>query len=108
VEVVIRYSVRIFVGKNGRSPFQEWFHGLKDERTQAVIINRINRLSLGNLGDCKKIGKIFELRIDFGPGYRIYFGLEHQKIIILLSGGSKRTQKKDILRANIFWKEYGE
>ena len=108
MEIVIPYTVQIFIDKGGRRPFHYWFYNLRDEKIQAVIINRINRLSLGNLGDCKKIGKLYELRINFGPGYRIYFGMENQRIITLLLGGTKRSQNRDILKANIFWKEYGE
>ncbi len=71
---------------------------LKDRKTQLKISERLRRVSLGNLGDYKSIGEgIFELRIDYGAGYRIYFGQEGNKIILLLCGGDKSTQKKDIL-----------
>ena len=67
----------------------------------------MNRLRLGNFGDCAPVGDgVEELRIDFGPGYRVYFGREGTKVVILLCSGSKRTQRKDIATARKYWKEY--
>jgi putative addiction module killer protein len=68
---------------------------------------RLNRIRLGNFGDCKSVGSgVEELRIDFGPGYRIYYGREGSLVVILLCGGSKASQARDILRAQRYWKEY--
>lgn len=88
-------------------PFEEWIQGLKDNRSSARILQRINRLRLGNFGDCRSIGgNVYELRIHFGPGFRVYFGLADEQIVILLSGGDKRSQNKDISIAQSYWKEY--
>ena len=80
--------------------YKKWFKTLKDRRARARIDIRIKRISLGNLGDVKSVGKgVFELRIDYGPGYRVYF-VERNKIrIILLAGGKKSTQNEDIKKA---------
>ena len=80
--------------------YKKWFKTLKDRKARARIDIRIKRISLGNLGDVKSVGKgVFELRIDYGPGYRVYF-VERDRIrIILLAGGKKSTQNKDIKKA---------
>jgi putative addiction module killer protein len=72
-----------------------------------VVRARLNRIRLGNFGDCKSVGGgVVELRIDFGPGYRVYFGRDGRLVVVLLCGGDKRTQARDILRAREYWKEY--
>jgi putative addiction module killer protein len=77
-----------------------WFKGLRDENAKARINVRIRRLSLGNLGDVKAVGDgVRELRIDYGPGYRVYFVQRGDTLVILLCGGDKRTQEKDIRAA---------
>ena len=79
------------------------------ERCQrrAVIRARINRLELGNFGDCKSVGTgVLELRVSFGPGYRVYFGRDGNTLVVLLCGGDKGSQAKDILKAKLLWKEY--
>lgn len=79
--------------------FLAWFSGLRDLRAQARIRVRIDRLELGLLGDARFFDGIGELRIDYGPGYRVYFVKRGNTIVILLCGGDKRTQQKDIKRA---------
>ena len=80
--------------------FKEWLAGLKDAQARARIIARIRRVELGNLGDTKTVGKgVSEMRIDYGPGYRLYFSMRDQVLILLLCGGDKRTQGNDIKRA---------
>ena len=77
-----------------------WFDSLRDRQAQARINARIRRLSLGNFGDVKPIGEgVSELRIDFGPGYRVYFVQRGQTLVVLLAGGDKRTQDRDIKKA---------
>ena len=100
------FDIQLF--SRGRStPFSDWLNSLKDARTVGIVRARLNRVRLGNFGDCKSIGGgIEELRIDFGPGYRIYFGREGSLMVILLCGGTKGTQATDILRARKYWKEY--
>ena len=89
----------------GRSPFAEWFNGL-DKVTAARVNIYIRRLEAGSFGAAKSLQEsVFELRMDFGPGYRVYFGREGRTIIILL-GGSKRRQGADIAAAVARWKRY--
>ena len=85
--------------------FLDWFSGLRDLRAQARIRVRIDRLELGLLGDAKFFDGVGELRIDYGPGYRVYFVKRGNTIVILLCGGDKRTQQKDIKRAIAMAKE---
>lgn len=81
------------------SLFRDWFRGLKDIRAQVRIQTRIDRLALGLFGDVKFFEGIGELRIDYGPGYRLYFVRHGDTIVVLLCGGDKSTQKKDVRRA---------
>ncbi len=99
-------EVRLYVTRTGHVPFSEWLHALKDVRGRAVIRARINRLRLGNFGDCRSVGHgIFELRIPFGPGYRVYFGQDGETVI-LLCGGHKGSQARDIRTAHAYWADY--
>lgn len=99
--------VKEFITKNGKNPFRNWVDNLKNIQIQAKIDIRIARLRLGNFGDTKPVGQgVHELRVHFGPGYRIYFGIENEKIILLLCGGEKKSQKKDIQKAIAYWKEH--
>jgi len=80
--------------------YRKWFDSLKDKNTRIRIDIRIRRLSLGNPGDIKPVGEgIFEIRIDHGPGYRVYYVQKKNQIIILLAGGDKSTQSRDISKA---------
>lgn len=80
--------------------FSTWFDGLRDREARARITVRIRRLSLGNPGDVKSVGKgVSELRVDYGPGYRVYFTRRGNALVILLCGGDKRSQDRDIARA---------
>ena len=80
--------------------YEAWFAGLRDERARARIDVRIKRLALGNAGDVKPVGEgVSELRIDYGPGYRVYFAQRGSEIVLLLCGGDKRTQDRDIREA---------
>lgn len=80
--------------------YRKWFDSLKDKNTRIRIDIRIRRLSLGNPGDVKPVGEgIFEIRIDHGPGYRVYYVQKKNQIIILLAGGDKSTQSRDISKA---------
>ena len=99
-------SIQYYQQANGKFPFTEWLDGLPDQKTQAVILQRVDRVRLGNFGDCKSLGSgIYELRISWGPGFRIYYGLEGLQIVILLCGGDKSSQRRDIARAHELWKE---
>jgi len=79
--------------------FQAWFSALRDDRAKVRIQVRIDRLSLGLLGDAKFFDGIGELRVDYGPGYRIYFARRGRTVVVLLCGGDKSTQRQDIRRA---------
>ena len=92
--------------ENERSPFADWFNSL-DAVTAARIDKYIRRLEVGNFGATKSLDKgVFELKLEFGPGYRVYFGRDGKTIIILLGGGSKRRQSADIAVAIERWKRY--
>jgi putative addiction module killer protein len=89
--------------------FGEWLAGLNDSRTRAKIIARIDRLQAGNFGDCKSLrGGLFELRIDWGPGYRVYYAMIGRTCVLLLCGGDKRKQSSDIKRAAEYLRDYME
>jgi len=97
-----RQSVELFIfeSANGRRPFQEWFDGPGDRLVQARVMQRLDRLQAGNPGDCRALGSgLTELRIDTGPGYRVYFSQIPVGGCLILCGGSKRTQAADIARA---------
>ena len=94
---------------NGRSPYRQWYTRIKDEKAQIAISNRITRLRTGNFGDFKRLGtNLYELRIHYGPGYRVYFGAFQNDIVILLCGGAKATQQRDIARAQNYWNDFLE
>lgn len=99
--------VRRYATADSRVPVDEWLFGLRDLVTRSRIAARIARLEEGLRGDWKSVGGgIYELRIDYGPGYRVYYGQEGDALILLLCGGAKRTQEKDIERAHAYWKDY--
>lgn len=88
--------------------FENWFVRLKDIRGKAKILTRLKRTELGNLGDHKSVGNgVFEMRIDYGPGYRLYFARSNKIIVILLIGGDKSSQSKDIKKAKQIAVEIG-
>ena len=99
--------VEVYVNQDGKEPFTEWLNGLRDAKDRARIRVRIDRVSLGNLGDCKSVGNgVRELRIDFGPGYRVYFAEDGPTIVLLLCGGDKSTQDRHVRTAKAFWEDY--
>ena len=80
--------------------FREWLHHLKDLNALVRIIARVRRMEQGNTGDLRGVGaEVMEMRIDFGPGYRVYYKIIEPKVVLLLCGGDKRTQRQDIRRA---------
>jgi putative addiction module killer protein len=100
-------EIRNYLTVDGKNIFDEWLDSLRNRRAKAKIRTRLDRVEDGNSGDCKSVGEgVFELRIDYGPDYRIYFGQEGITIIILLCGGDKTTQKQDIDKAQEYWKDY--
>ena len=100
-------SLEEYVTAEGRCPFSEWLNGLRDRRARARIRVRLDRVSLGNLGDCRPVGGgVHELVIEYGPGYRVYFGEIGSRIVLLLIGGAKGTQQRDIDQAKAYWADY--
>ena len=100
------YELRHFETTDGRDPLQEWLDGLRDGRAFAAVLRRIDRMASGNFGDhafCRD--GVWELRIDFGPGYRVYYALRGRTVVILLCGGDKRRQRRDIEQAVCSWRE---
>jgi putative addiction module killer protein len=99
-------AVREFVDARGSSPYKKWFDGL-NAPAAATIATALTRLALGNYSNVKSVGAgVFEVRIFFGPGYRVYFGNEGEKLVILLGGGSKQRQRRDINAAIANWQNY--
>lgn len=91
----------------GKEPAKEWLNTLNDKVTQAIIYKRIRQAGLGNFGNTRGVGDgVSELKIDFGPGYRVYFGIHNDELILILAGGSKRTQTRDIQKARSFWLQW--
>jgi putative addiction module killer protein len=100
-------EIRTYTDKKGAEPFKQRIADLRDRTARAKIVARIDRMRAGNLGDHRSVGGgVIELRVDFGPGYRIYFGRLGDVIVVLLIGGDKRTQSADIIRARNLWTDY--
>ena len=100
-------EVEFYQTEAGKLPFKEWLDGLKDRRGKARVDARITRLQAGLLGSCKPVGDgVFELKVEFGPGYRIYFVEEERGIVLLLWGGDKGNQQRDIQTAKNYWADY--
>lgn len=99
--------MRYYVDDRGHVIFRDWLHSLRDRKARAKIRVRLDRMEEGNFGDCMPVGGgVMELRIHYGPGYRVYFGLDGPTIILLLCGGDKKTQAKDIQLAKEYWEDY--
>lgn len=96
----------VYATEEGKAPFDNWFKNL--ETAAALKVRTVlARIETGNLGDVKPVGQgVSERRITFGPGYRVYFGQDGDKLVILLCGGTKKRQSKDIEQAKIFWDDY--
>lgn len=100
-ETIVYYAI------NGVCPFELWVNSLRDRLTVARIEKRLIRLRTGNPGDFKAVGQgVYELRLDFGPGYRIYFAFSGQQVVLLLCGGDKSTQTADIANAITYWEDF--
>ena len=100
-------DVGFYVTRKGKVPFKKWLLKLKDRDARGRILLRIARLRSGNFGDAKSVGKgVSEIRVDYGPGYRLYFGRAGEALVLLLCGGDKDTQAADIKMAKEYWEEY--
>jgi len=101
------YEIRHYLTASGKNPFEEWLDGLRDSKAEARIAARIARLAAGNFGDCKALTDgVWELRISWGPGYRVYYAMSGRTCVLLLCGGDKRKQSADINRAVEYWNDY--
>ena len=104
---MIEREIRKLELENGAVPFDQWFESLADSRMQAAVDSRLARMRAGNFGDHKPVGGgVSELRIQIGPGLRVYFALHGTQVVVLLGGGDKRTQQLDIRRAQQLWKSF--
>jgi putative addiction module killer protein len=100
-------QILAYADLGGNEPFTEWLRKLRDAEGRNRILARLRRIQQGNYGDCKNLDSgVYELRLNFGPGYRVYFGKDGETIVILLCGGDKSSQSQDIMIAKRCWKEY--
>ncbi|MBN7806049.1 type II toxin-antitoxin system RelE/ParE family toxin [Agrobacterium rosae] len=101
------YEIRHYLTSGGTDPIADWLRDLRDLQAKVAIIRRLNRLEHGNFGDFKPLRDgVHELRIDVGPGYRVYYARSGKTVMLLLCGGSKRTQAGDIERACSYWHDW--
>ncbi len=101
------FRIEYLKTKDEKEPFREWFYSLKDLKSRAKIQQKIDRIHSGNFGDHKYLmSGVYELRMTFGPGYRVYYGKTDDKVVFLLGGGVKDSQKKDIEKAVTLWKSW--
>ncbi|MBD2496514.1 MULTISPECIES: type II toxin-antitoxin system RelE/ParE family toxin [Nostoc] len=108
-DIVRQKTLKVYATEDGKEPYTEWLENLKDYTIRSRIIRRIERLKQGNYGDCKSVGDgVLELRFFFGSGYRVYFGESANDLVILLCGGDKDSQDKDIEKAKKYWEAYQE
>ena len=99
-------EIRYFVAASGAQPFADWFAALAAV-ARAKVTRAIVRMEQGNFSNVKGVGEgVLEYRIDFGPGYRIYFGRDGDTLVILLTGGTKKRQQRDIAAAHAYWRDY--
>ncbi len=99
-------EIRYYVAAGGEQPFADWFADMEPV-ARAKVTRAIARLEQGNLSNVKSVGEgVLECRIDFGPGYRVYFGRDGEALVILLAGGTKKRQQRDIDSARAYWRDY--
>jgi putative addiction module killer protein len=102
-------EVRFFKAQDGKEPFIDWYRKLRDRKSKTKIGERLDRIRFGNFGNHKALGAgVYELKITYGPGFRIYYGLESNIVTIILCGGDKSSQPKDIQKAKEYWALYKE
>lgn len=103
------FEVLDYLTPSGADPFKDWLVGLTDRMARARVLTRVGRMAGGNFGDCKPLaGGVWELRIDHGPGYRVYYAKAGKEIVLLLIGGDKRRQQADIETAQSYWQDWQE
>ena len=100
-------DIQTYQSADGREPYAQWLARLADRQARARIVVRVQRMAAGNFGDCKPLdGGVWELRIDWGPGYRVYYALAGRNVVLLLLGGDKRRQQADIAAAMKYWQDW--
>ena len=101
------YDIQTYRTDDDVEPYVAWLGALPDRQAKARIVVRVNRMAGGNLGDVKPVGDgVWEARIDYGPGYRLYYAQAGRRLILLLIGGDKRTQQSDIAKAHRYWNNW--
>ena len=101
------YKLKHYTITDGMDWFAQWLDSLRDQQASARIAARLLRLQNGNFGDCRAVGEgVWELRIDWGPGYQVYYAVADPRVVLLCEGGDKRTQTADIERAIARWREW--
>lgn len=106
---VFPFEIEYYIATNGDKPFKEWLERLRDVNGRAKIRVRLDRARLGNLGDHKHLDQgVWELKIDYGPGYRVYFGKTGNRLVLLLVGGDKNSQRRDIETAITYLHDHEE
>jgi putative addiction module killer protein len=100
-------EIRYYRMKTGKTPYLEFLRGVREAKVRIAIDTRVFRAASGNFGDHSSVGGgLFEMRIHLGPGFRVYYGLDGDTVVVVTSGGEKGTQKKDIQNAKAFWEDY--
>lgn len=103
------FILEYYTDATGEKPFRKWLYGLRDRAAIARVVTRLERIELGNLGDHDSVGNgVMELLIHYGPGYRVYYAFSGNQIVLLLVGGDKSSQKKDIQTAHAYWEDHQE
>jgi len=101
------YTIDYYLTEKGEKPFRKWLDGLRDISARNTIRIRLDRVRLGNLGDNRTVGKgVYELKVNHGPGYRVYYARDGKAIVLLLIGGDKSSQGKDIATAQEYWLDH--
>ncbi|WP_293225029.1 type II toxin-antitoxin system RelE/ParE family toxin [Ottowia sp.] len=103
------FEVQTYLNQDGQDVYAQWLAALTDRQARARILVRVSRMAAGNFGDCKSVGDgVWELRIDWGPGYRVYYAQAGKRLLLLLAAGDKRTQRADIAAAIARWRDWHE
>ena len=103
----MKNTINEYIDDSGKSHYADWLKNLRDAKAKAKIMMQIDKMELGLFGDVEPIGEgLSELRLHYGPGYRVYYGKEGQQVFLLLCGGDKSTQSKDIKKAKEYWKSH--
>ena len=101
------FDIQVYLTADGYDHYSKWLASLSDRKVRALVVVRIGRMASGNFSDIKSVGGgVWEARLDWGPGYRVYYALAGKQLILLLTGGDKRKQQSDIKQAHLFWEDW--